>query len=396
MRILIADDDAISRSLLREVLSKDLPEAEFMLAQDGEQALELARSLPPDIVLLDLLMPKLDGFLVLAAFKSDPSLNCVPVLVITMMDDLDSKVKGFRLGAADYLMKPFNGLEVRARVESQLRMKQYCDQLRRSNDEILRAQNALIENSRMSDIGNFAAGVAHEFNNVLFIMRGYLDVYSSSKDPETIAKTAGVLKELVDRAASIVSNLMEFTQQNDTMVPVNIRGILERDLRFMTAHMEEHGVTVEKDFEAVPDICCRPAKISHVFLSLMLNAVHAMKKSSGRVLKIRIAACSSRAAQCTVDNARDCMSDDGCIKISFKDSGCGVPESVRKNLFAPFVTTCGVLGGGDQSAPGTGLGLFVSYGIVKNHGGFIFLESSDETGSLFTVVLPVNKSCIAS
>ena len=142
VRVLIVDDTDVNRVVLSAILGS--AGFEVLQAVDGEEALRVARTAQPDLVLLDVMMPKLDGWQVLAAIQADPLLREIPVVFLTAKGDAADKIRGLELGAADYVTKPFDTEEVLARVRTQVRLRQLARSLAEANAE-LRARQALIE-----------------------------------------------------------------------------------------------------------------------------------------------------------------------------------------------------------------------------------------------------------
>jgi signal transduction histidine kinase len=388
-KILICDDDSVSRNILKEVLLKDNPQYKFLTASNGDEALKIIKEEQFDLLLLDIIMPGKSGFDILACVKKDEKLKSIPVILITALANTDDKINGFELGAADYIVKPINGREACARVYSHLKIKQDKDKLVCLNETILKSQKALIENSKMAAVGNLAAGIAHEFNNILFIMSGYLQMYAGSRDINHHRKIASVLEELVARGGRIANGLLDFAKSDTNLKNVDFKKLIERDLFLLDKQIRDGKVSVKTDLMQVDSLCCYGDQISQVFLNLILNAVDAMKNCRERTLTVSLKKCEGKADLCTVDACKRCFrGDKGCILIEFADTGTGIPAKIKGNLFDPFVTTKGVLGGGEAKSPGKGLGLFVSFGIIKRHGGFIVADSSENKGSIFTVVLP--------
>jgi len=386
-KILIGDDDHISCDLLKYILRSAHPEYEFSVAHDGSEVLRLAAEEKFDLILLDIVMPGKDGFEVLSLLKADKALMHIPVILITAMYETEQKIKGFRLGAADYIIKPLNGEEANARVETHLRMKRAYDDLRALNEDMRRTQSALIESSKMAAVGNLAAGIAHEFNNILFIMSGYLQLHEIAPQKTDTDQLYKSFKELVARAGGIVNGLMQFVKTGDMKESTDINALLEKDLALLDKLVTNGGVTLEKDFGELPKVSVSPSQISQVFVNLILNAVDAMRPREERLLTIKTWY-EKDCQRCPVEACRNMVAG-GCAVISFKDTGGGIPARVKDRMFHPFVTTKGVIGGGDDDvSPGKGLGLFVSYGIVQNHGGRLAFASSDGEGTEFFVVLP--------
>ncbi|MCA9400479.1 MAG: response regulator, partial [Candidatus Omnitrophica bacterium] len=146
-KILIVDDHPANRALLSEILKHSHPEYIVFEAEDGLQALEVTREIHPDLILLDIMMPGMDGFEVLKTLKEDERFKPVPVLLITALDNIENKIKGFQAGANDYIAKPIHKEETLARVEAQLRIKRYHDDLQEAMNKLKTAQKALIESA---------------------------------------------------------------------------------------------------------------------------------------------------------------------------------------------------------------------------------------------------------
>ena len=167
VKVLIVDDEPFNRILLQEIFEESHPEYELLMAENGQAALDIVLQEFPDLILLDIMMPGMDGYEVCAELKKDESVQHIPVILITALEETHQKVKGFEAGAVDYIVKPINEEETKARVEAHLRIKQYHDELEETNIKLKTAQNALVESAKMSAIGSLAAGVSHEFNNIL-------------------------------------------------------------------------------------------------------------------------------------------------------------------------------------------------------------------------------------
>lgn len=158
-RILVVDDNRINR--LKLSLSLEQQGHTIGLAQDGEQALEILRSQPFDVVLLDILMPGMDGYQVLERMKADATLRDIPVIVISALDEVDSAVRCIANGAEDYLPKPFNAVLLKARLNSSLQKKK----LRDLEKAYLQQEMMLRQSEKLATLGKLSAGMAHELNN---------------------------------------------------------------------------------------------------------------------------------------------------------------------------------------------------------------------------------------
>lgn len=243
------------------------------------------------------------------------------------------------------------------------------DELRKNMGHLKRSQEELIESSKLASVGTLAAGVAHEFNNLLAAILGHAQMGLMSDDLDEIKEALGVVVHSVDRAKRISSNLLAFARREEpTMELADVTEAVESPLRLMEMDLERVNIKLARKFSAVPPIICDTGQVSQVCLNLLTNARDAMFPGGGTL---------------TVEIKQDQEE----VVIAFCDTGSGVPDHIMDRLFEPFVTTKGPLGGGPLA--GTGLGLPVSYGIVKNHGGTIEVQTEAGKGSTFTVRLPI-------
>jgi signal transduction histidine kinase len=380
--VLLVDDDAINRRFVKEVLLKSNPAYDITTSDSGEDALTLMRSHPFDIVLLDVLMPNLDGFEVCRILKEDEALKNIPVLLITGLHETAEMVKGFKLGAADYITKPINVEELCARVSAHLRIKEY-------HDELVQTQAALVESAKMSAVGSLSAGVAHEFNNILVMMSGYVQLYHASTDLEELHNTIKVIGELVQRGEKIVKGLLDFSRREEYQHKerVQIQELIKQNLSLLDRELRNNGVIVETFFdESVPLLLCYPGQVSQVFVNILRNAIDALHESKRKSITISVTLGAFDHKGVHVKPEKKCATS---VLVTVEDTGSGIPEKIKDTLFEPFVTTKGVIGGGNDSKPGTGLGLSLSYGIMKRHKGEIIAENRPNGGARFTLVFPL-------
>jgi signal transduction histidine kinase/CheY-like chemotaxis protein len=243
------------------------------------------------------------------------------------------------------------------------------DQLRKKMEDLKRSQRELIESSKLAAVGTLAAGVAHEFNNLLAAILGHAQLGLMSDDVDEIREALRAVVDSVDRSRRISSNLLAVARRDEPILELaDVTEAVDSPLRLMERDLQRANVELVRKFSPIPPIICDTGQISQVCLNLLTNARDAMFPKGGTL---------------TVEIKRD-QND---VVIAFTDTGSGVPDHVMDRLFEPFVTTKGPLGGGPLA--GTGLGLSVSYGIVKNHDGTIDVETRAGKGSTFTVRLPI-------
>lgn len=389
-RILIVDQDATGREAIKRCLESE-PSYRIVIAEGEKEMLKSIASDPPDLILLDVLMPDSDGFDLCLLLKADERYRGIPVLILTSLDKLEDKIRGFRVGASDYLVKPVNEVEARARVESQLRMKRYQDRQRELSEELRRTHDALMQTTKMSAVGTLAAGVAHEFNNILQIVSTSGEVCKASSDPDDWKQMNDMILDCTARGRKIVKGLLDFSKKDELQKKekVTLESLVKQNLDLMGYLFTENGIELKTDLRPVPALQGFSGQLAQVVVNTVTNAVEAMKTTRVKRLTVGVSHCGCREALCEADPLRQTAKKNGCAMIRITDTGCGVPEKVRDRIFEPFVTTKGVFGGGNDTTAGTGMGLASAYGIVKRHDGLIRFETQSGVGSTFTVYLPV-------
>lgn len=388
-KIMIVDDSKINRVLLKEIIAHSHPEYVISMACSGEEALEsLAISLP-DIVLLDVMMPGIDGFEVCRRMKSDQRFSNIPVLMITALDKMEHKVMGFEAGAADYIIKPIDARETNARVDAHLKIKRYQDELIILNERLVQAQGALVESAKMSAVGSLAAGISHEFNNILVMMKGYVQLNENSQDIEALRKTIKIVKDLIPRGEQIVGGLLDFSRKHDAANKevANIGEVLLKSISLMSPQFKMSNVIVSSNINQTPLIKCYPAQLAQVFVNLLGNAIDAMSQSKEKRISVEL--CHYKEADMEPGQQNFCGPSKECIAVRITDTGSGIPKEIENKIFEPFVTTKGVVMGGNRTRPGTGLGLSISYGIIKRHDGSISFTNNPGAGTSFLILIPV-------
>lgn len=327
-------------------------------AYDGEEAITKAEEIKPDLVLLDIMLPKMDGLGVLKALmEHNPELY---VVMLTAHASLNSAVEALRYGAHDYLIKPLE----EGRLETVVKR---CLEKVRLQRELKEAQDRLLSHSqKLAAIGQLAAGIVHEIANPLIGIRGttQLLLRKGIKEPEVEGKIKIIEKE-TSRCQEILKRLLGFTRLPEAkVVLVNVNDIINDALLLLEPQASLKKVKFKKELDPnISSILAIPDQLKQVFLNLTLNAFQAMTDGGNFTI-----ATSTESGNF--------------ILIKFIDTGCGIPEENMKHLFAPFFTT-------KKVEEGTGLGLAVSYGIIQKHNGSIEVESKVGEGTKVTVKLPI-------
>jgi two-component system, NtrC family, sensor kinase len=240
---------------------------------------------------------------------------------------------------------------------------QLFDQLRSNQEELIRS-------SKLAALGTFAAGIAHEFNNLLAAVHGFAELGLSSDDVAEKNEALEVALRTSRRGQSITSGLLTFARRRESrQEPCQLEAVVDETLMLIERELAKAGITLARDYQPIPVINCDPGQIAQVVMNLLTNARDAMAEQGGGAIVVGLRAETEH------------------VVLSVGDSGSGIPEELRSQIFQPFLTTKGALGG--SRTPGTGLGLAIIHGIVQAHGGAIQVESTVGVGSTFTIRLPI-------
>ncbi|MEH1854178.1 MAG: response regulator [Nostoc sp.] len=420
--ILVVDDTPDNLRLLSAMLTAQ--GFEVRKALNGKMALTACQMVLPDVILLDINMPGMDGYEVCQQLKADEKTCEVPVIFISALDDVVDKVKAFDVGGVDYIAKPFHGAEVVLRIENQINLRLLQVKLQEKNfllqqalDNLQASQVQQIQNEKMVALGQLVAGLAHEINNPISFIYGNLqyagqyvedlvnmiEVYQQEYPKPTpkvqeIAKDIDLnfmikdLQNLIgamyrgsDRIREIVLALQHFSRHDEAeMKRVNIHEDIENTLVMLQHRLREtadrSAIIIVKDYGNLPLVTCYASELNQVFMHLLNNAIDAIEegvenKSSPPTPQIRI---------------HTEVTDLNMVKIAIADNGLGIEESLRSRLFDPFFTTKPV-------GKGSGLGLSISYQIiVQKHRGNITCNSSVGKGAEFAIEIPIEQPEISS
>ncbi|MEZ2251299.1 sensor histidine kinase [Microcoleus sp.] len=412
--ILIVDDTPTNLDVISEGLS-DVG-YNVAIATSGERAIKQLERRSPDLILLDVMMPGIDGFETCKRLKANPKTCDIPIIFMTALSDEESKIKGFEVGAVDYITKPFQEREVLARVKTHLQLSLLTQNLEQQvsekNAQLQASQIQLIQREKMSALGNLVAGVAHEINNPLGFLGGniepaldyindlfgLLDLYQQKYPQsdgeiqakmeeinleyirEDLPKLVGSMKEGVKRIRDVSTSLRTFSRtDSDRPVPCNIHDgidstimILKHRLKANDAHPE---IKVIKNYSDLPLVECYAGQMNQVFMNLLSNAIDAFEESNKGKNYHDIA----NIIKITTKLSTDLKT----IFISIKDNGVGMSEALQARIFDDFFTTKGV-------GKGTGLGLAIVHQIVVlKHHGDITVNSLFGAGTEFIITLPI-------
>ena len=368
-RVLITDDDQASRSTVAALLSPAGYRTVF--ASNGEEALAMVAQQAPDLVLMDVMMPGLDGFEACRRMRAQLGARYVPIILVTALDGRKDIVRGLEAGADDFLHKPVHGAELRARVSNLLKVRAYHELLASQRDSALATVDELRQQvlwaDRLATLGTFAAGVSHELNNIAQVLRGSLDAPADT--PEEARDMRGVLTHVTSHITELARTILDMARPTENVLhEVDLTRTLD-EVRNML-RLTGRARFAQVDLVLPEQACLIRANHVHaqqVFLNLFSNAADAV----AGVREPRIEAGVRPMHQ-------------GGLEAWVQDNGVGIPEPVRARIFDPFFTT-------KPAGSGTGLGLPVVKQLVESWGGSIRVQSEPGQGTRMVIELPPNR-----
>lgn len=346
----MVDDQPINVHMLKRKLEKH--EIEVLTAASGQECLEVVRKDHPDLILLDIMMPGMDGFSVCRELQKTKETSSIPIIFVTAKTSKEGRLEGLASGAVDYITKPIDLDETLARVQTQLRFL-------RINQENIRLQQRLGEIRRNSAIGAITQGIAHNLNNLLGVSVGYIDLIRlNHTKPESILRYHKMLEDSVQRIIAIIRQLTSLIEENQlpkTSVPL-VKIIDEALGEF---HVETKGalmVSIHLDDPKRVLLTQREVLVESI-KRILLNAWESYGQD---------APADKRKILLSTKVVRDPREEE--IHIEIKDYGKGIDHSIADNLFDPFVST--------KQNVGIGMGLTMVRHGMRNLGGEVYLQAN--------------------
>jgi two-component system, sensor histidine kinase and response regulator len=367
--ILIVEDDPATIQILRYIL--ETKGYQIHAAESGPVALETVKQIEPQLILLDVMLPEMDGYQVCEQLKADERTQDIPIIFISALTDTFNKIKGFNVGGADYITKPFHSEEVLARAESQLTIYHHHQHIKQLHNDDVRYYEQL---TQLKD--EFTHAATHDLKSPLAVIMGYIHLMAAHpdilKNPELEMYTQEIIRAS-DRMMALVDDLLEVSRL-ETRSPLNLEAVVLEE--FLYEHVQYFNLLAQNKQIKVhytPPPSEITIRIDHnrmgqVLSNLLSNAVKYTPRGGQVYVSTEVRS--------------------QCVFIRVADTGFGIPEDDLDHIFERFYR---VNRQDHQSEEGTGLGLSIVKAIVEQHSGEITVESEVGAGSVFTVILPQSR-----
>ncbi len=366
--ILVVDDEPINRQVLRNQL--EMVGYRVEVAIDGLQGLKLLEKLNPQVILLDVMMPRLSGYQTCYRIRQKYSASELPIILLTAKDQPEDTVRGFQHGANDYLTKPFSREELLIRVRFHLKLSKATSEVYRMMDDLRGMQNQLIQSAKLAAVGEMTSGIAHELKTPLAgistILSG-VELARQLHQEIDMDATCSRVSLLVKRCSAIIEHMRNYsrrTEETHSQTQI-INQLLKNTLLLVEPQLKRIGGKLELNLgHDLPFVAGNDIQLEQVFINLCNNACDAMEQSKERILTIQS------------------MAEGDAVVVRVSDTGTGMRPEVQERVFESFFTT-------KSSAKGTGLGMSISQNIIEQHKGQIRFNSELGRGTTFEIYLPV-------
>lgn len=390
-RILLVDDDVSCLCLLESVLGR-LRFKQIHKLNDPTRIIPEFGIFDPDLIITDLEMPKLDGIKLIERVRGHlPNDSCLPILMLTGSTDPTVKRRALLAGASDILLKPFDSSEIQMRIRNllltrfqhleiqgqnkvlELKVSERTRELESALTELRQSQRQVVQQERFRAFGEMAGGVVHDFNNALMSVIGYSDLLLQDDDlmgdPAVVRQYLETMNTAGKDASHVVSRLRDFyrpREEGDVFAAVEMNRVLEEVVPLTRPKWHDHAlqtgrvIKMQLELEKLPPISGNAAELREVITNLVFNAVDAMP--TGGTITLRS------------------MSVGDMVYLEVADTGTGMTDEVKDRCMEPFFST--------KAEHGTGLGLSMSFGIIRRHEGLFDIESSPGCGTIFRIVIP--------
>lgn len=364
-KILVVDDQPINIKLLQRKLERQ--GMEVMVAYNGRECLSIVEDVTPDLILLDIMMPEMDGIETCQHLKSNPGTETIPIIFITAKASKEGKLEGLDAGAVDYITKPIDLDETLARVRTQLRLQ---DMFRENLD----LQERLGDARKAAAVGAITQGIAHNLNNLLGVVVGYLDLIKNGYDsPDMVQRSVLLMDNAINRMVGIIRQLGTIANnERIELASLPLADLIENSIeRFKDDYEVPAQIEVASGIDPGTRISANAETFEMILGKLLINAWEGYDKATPE---------NERPIHLNASIIREKGS--AMVRIDVVDEGEGIAHSVKDTLFEPFITT--------KTSVGRGMGLTIARHTMRNIEGEVRIRNNENgKGATATMLHPV-------
>jgi signal transduction histidine kinase len=384
--ILIIEDNPNNLGVIVDYLEE--VGLKIVVARNGEMGLKRAQFAKPDIILLDVMMPGIDGFETCLRLKADKKTQDIPVIFMTALDDPEDKLKGFEVGGVDYITKPIQHEEVLARVTTHLRIRDLTIHLNAKVEELTQTRQELVQSEKMASLGRLVAGFAHELNTPLGVAIGSasmlqeevikinrlikqeeVDVDELLSALDSIDKGSNLTLSNLERAINLVTSFKRTAviQTSDEVRSFQVKELVQDIINSLHNHFKQTDISIRVDCPDALEVTSLPGTLEQILTNLLMNSlIHGFEegKNAGTInIKVQF--------------------EENNLHLEYSDNGQGIPEANLEKIFEPFFTT-------HRAHGGSGLGMYICYNLVISQlHGTMSCESTLGKGVVFRIEFPI-------
>jgi len=363
-KILIVDDAPQNIQVAVEILKNKYT---VSVATSGEKALSmLDEGLYPDLILLDIIMPEVDGFEVCRKLKSDARYCNTPVIFLTILENEHDMVKGLELGAVDYVTKPFEPKVLQARVDTHIKLKIYQDELLQNIQE---KDDMLIKQSKLATLGEMFENITHQWKQPLSVISMINSTIKLEKDIGTLNdKSLDELLDSVDDSVKhlfdTVDNFRDFLIRDNPKEYFKIRELVENTLKLLDSKIKYETIEIKVDLDSI-ELFNYKNDLIQVLMNIFTNSIHVLKqKKQNKIINV--------TSEKTQEN----------FVLTISDNGGGISSEIVTKIFDKYFST-------KENDDASGLGLYMSKKIIEdNMDGKLEVQSKGEE-AIFKISLPL-------
>ena len=364
-KILIVDDAPQNIQVAIEILKNDYT---ISVATNGQKALEIVKDgLNPDLILLDIIMPQMDGFELCEILKSNPLYANIPIVFLTILENEKDMVKGLELGAVDYITKPFEPKVLQARVNTHVKLKIYHDQLianLKEKDEMLIKQN------KLATLGSMFENITHQWKQPLSAIsisnaNIRFDLEYGEIDKEKLTQILDMMDSTTEYLVQTIDDFRDFLSDDIQKKYFDIKGAVESTLHIMTSKIKKNMIEVVFEVESY-ELFTYKNDLIQVLINILNNAIDVLEtQETNRMIVI----------QTRLEKKN--------FYLSICDNGGGISEENLPKIFNRYFTT-------KEKKKGSGLGLHMSKVIMEEHIGGSIVAFNKKDGACFELGIEIN------